>query len=85
MPGLQEFLLYSPLCVFQINVYFMLSIFNVVSDMAVFQVEEIEEIDDDPSDPFVADAIANERELDLSEEQRKKYKKVVSALLMSTF
>ncbi|XP_057250433.1 protein CHROMATIN REMODELING 20 isoform X3 [Beta vulgaris subsp. vulgaris] len=42
----------------------------------VEEVEEIDDIDDDPSDPFVADAIANEKELDLSEEQRKKYKKV---------
>lgn len=44
----------------------------------LYQVEEIDDIDDDPSDPFVADAIANEKELDLSEEQRKKYKKVGS-------
>ncbi|KNA07910.1 hypothetical protein SOVF_167500 isoform B [Spinacia oleracea] len=41
-------------------------------------VDEVEEIDDidDPNDPFIADAIANEQELDLSEEQRKNYKKV---------
>ncbi|KAJ8441166.1 hypothetical protein Cgig2_024895 [Carnegiea gigantea] len=40
------------------------------------QVEEIDEVDDDASDPFIADAIANERELVLSEAQRKNYKKV---------
>ncbi|XP_044499237.1 protein CHROMATIN REMODELING 20-like isoform X2 [Mangifera indica] len=42
----------------------------------VDEVEEIEDIDDDSNDPFVADAIANERELILSEEQRKKFRKV---------
>ncbi|KAJ8421421.1 hypothetical protein Cgig2_030836 [Carnegiea gigantea] len=42
----------------------------------VDEVEEIDEVDDDASDPFIADAIANERELVLSEAQRKNYKKV---------
>ncbi|CAI0433576.1 unnamed protein product [Linum tenue] len=42
----------------------------------VDEVEEIQEIDGDSSDPFVAVALANEKELPLSEEQRKKYKKV---------
>lgn len=42
----------------------------------VNEVEEIDDIGDDPSDPFVADAIANEKELVLSEEQRNNYKKV---------
>lgn len=36
-----------------------------------FQVEEIEDVDGNSDDPFVADAIANEKELALSEEQRK--------------
>ncbi|BBH06757.1 P-loop containing nucleoside triphosphate hydrolases superfamily protein [Prunus dulcis] len=39
-------------------------------------VEEIDDIDGNSSDPFVAAAIANERELDLSEEQKKNYRKV---------
>ncbi|GAB2287183.1 hypothetical protein Dimus_021567 [Dionaea muscipula] len=42
----------------------------------VDEVEEIDEIDGDCSDPFMADALANERELDLSEEQRRNYRKV---------
>jgi hypothetical protein len=40
------------------------------------QVEEIEDIDEDSIDPFVAEAVANEKELVLSEEQRKSYRKV---------
>lgn len=39
-------------------------------------MEEIDDIDGNSSDPFVADAIANERELDLSEEQKRNFKKV---------
>ncbi|XP_021684987.2 protein CHROMATIN REMODELING 20 isoform X2 [Hevea brasiliensis] len=42
----------------------------------VNEVEEIEDIDGSSSDPFIADAIANEKELILSEEQRKNYRKV---------
>jgi transcriptional regulator ATRX len=42
----------------------------------LFQVEEIEDIDGNSTDPFVAEAIANEKELVLSEEQRKNYRKV---------
>ncbi|CAK7341191.1 unnamed protein product [Dovyalis caffra] len=42
----------------------------------LFQVEEIEDIDGNSTDPFVAQAIANEKELVLSEEQRKNYRKV---------
>ncbi|XP_074311682.1 protein CHROMATIN REMODELING 20 isoform X2 [Silene latifolia] len=42
----------------------------------VDEVEEIDDIDDDSSDPFVADAIANEKELELSEVQKKNYRKV---------
>ncbi|KAF8401989.1 hypothetical protein HHK36_012940 [Tetracentron sinense] len=41
----------------------------------VDEVEEIDDIDGNSSDPFVADAIANERELDLSEEQKKNFRK----------
>lgn len=40
------------------------------------QVEEIDDIDGNSSDPFVAAAVANERELDLSEVQKKSYRKV---------
>ncbi|WMV25769.1 hypothetical protein MTR67_019154 [Solanum verrucosum] len=40
------------------------------------EVEEIDDIEDSSGDPFVADAIANERELNLSEEQKRKFKKV---------
>ena len=39
-------------------------------------MEEIDDIDGNSSDPFVADAIANERAADLSEEQKNKFKKV---------
>ncbi|XP_049389704.1 protein CHROMATIN REMODELING 20 [Solanum stenotomum] len=42
----------------------------------VDEVEEIDDIEDSSGDPFVADAIANERELNLSEEQKRKFKKV---------
>ncbi|KAH8491192.1 hypothetical protein H0E87_023363 [Populus deltoides] len=42
----------------------------------VNEVEEIEDIDGNSTDPFVAEAIANEKELVLSEEQRKNYRKV---------
>lgn len=43
----------------------------------VFQVEEIDDIDANSSDPFVADAIANEREMVLSEVQKGNFKKVL--------
>ncbi|GAV83009.1 SNF2_N domain-containing protein/Helicase_C domain-containing protein [Cephalotus follicularis] len=42
----------------------------------VNEVEEIADIDDNPSDRFVAAAIANERELMLSEEQKNNFRKV---------
>ncbi|XP_052191334.1 protein CHROMATIN REMODELING 20 [Diospyros lotus] len=42
----------------------------------VDEVEEIDDIDVNSSDPFVADAIANERELSLSETQKKNFRKV---------
>ncbi|XP_020224991.1 protein CHROMATIN REMODELING 20 isoform X2 [Cajanus cajan] len=42
----------------------------------VDEVEEIDDVDGNSMDPFIAAAIANERELDLSEEQRRKFKKV---------
>jgi hypothetical protein len=41
-------------------------------------VEEIDDVDDNSTDPFVAAAVANERELDLSEEQSRHFKKVYS-------
>ncbi|KAJ8558565.1 hypothetical protein K7X08_035744 [Anisodus acutangulus] len=42
----------------------------------VDEVEEIDDIEDSSVDPFVADAIANERELNLSEDLKRKFKKV---------
>ncbi|KAL2325330.1 hypothetical protein Fmac_024388 [Flemingia macrophylla] len=42
----------------------------------VDEVEEIDDVDGNSTDPFIAAAIANERELDLSDEQRRKFKKV---------
>ncbi|KAK8712777.1 hypothetical protein V6N13_148005 [Hibiscus sabdariffa] len=42
----------------------------------VDEVEEIEDIDGTSDNPLVADAIENEKELILSEEQRKKFRKV---------
>ncbi|KAF8116177.1 hypothetical protein N665_0020s0036 [Sinapis alba] len=42
----------------------------------VNEVEEIEEIDESLADPFFADAIENERELALTEEQKKNYIRV---------
>ena len=40
-------------------------------------MEEIDDVDGNSMDPFIAAAIANERELDLSDEQRRQFKKVV--------
>ncbi|XP_008441788.2 protein CHROMATIN REMODELING 20 isoform X5 [Cucumis melo] len=42
----------------------------------VDEVEEIDDVDGSSCDPFVAAAIENEKELDLSEEQKKKFRKV---------
>ncbi|XP_008807947.1 protein CHROMATIN REMODELING 20 isoform X2 [Phoenix dactylifera] len=42
----------------------------------VDEVEEIGEIEGNINDPLYADAIANEKEIELSEEQRRKYRKV---------
>ncbi|XP_048324064.1 protein CHROMATIN REMODELING 20 isoform X2 [Ziziphus jujuba] len=42
----------------------------------VDEVEEIDDVDGNSTDPYVAAAVANEKELALSEEQKKKYKKV---------
>ncbi|RDX92098.1 Protein CHROMATIN REMODELING 20 [Mucuna pruriens] len=42
----------------------------------VDEVEEIDDVDGNSTDPFIAAAIANERELDLSEEQKRQFKKV---------
>ncbi|KAM1354098.1 hypothetical protein ACFX2H_033496 [Malus domestica] len=44
--------------------------------LGVDEVEEIDDIDGNSGDPFVAAAVANERELDLTEEQKKNYRKV---------
>lgn len=45
--------------------------------ISFYQVEEIDDVDGNSCDPFVAAAIANEKELDLSEEQKKKFRKVI--------
>lgn len=42
----------------------------------VDEVEEIDDVDGNSCDPFVAAAIENEKELDLSEEQKKNFRKV---------
>lgn len=42
------------------------------------QVEEIDDVDGTSDDPFVADAIANEGDLSLTEEQKKNFRKVSS-------
>ncbi|KAG8380399.1 hypothetical protein BUALT_Bualt06G0011300 [Buddleja alternifolia] len=42
----------------------------------VDEVEEIDDVDDTSSDPFIADAIANEGDLNLTEEQKRNFKKV---------
>ncbi|KAL9661427.1 hypothetical protein QQ045_026251 [Rhodiola kirilowii] len=42
----------------------------------VHEVEEIEDVDVNSIDPLLATALANENELDLSEEQKKNFKKV---------
>ena len=44
-------------------------------------MEEIEDIDDSSANPLVADAIENERDLILSEEQRKNFRKVSQCCL----
>nr|KYP74497.1 Transcriptional regulator ATRX [Cajanus cajan] len=49
----------------------------------VDEVEEIDDVDGNSMDPFIAAAIANERELDLSEEQRRKFKKVIYHFIFS--
>lgn len=42
----------------------------------VDEVEEIDDIEEDSTDPFVADAVANEGDLNLTEEQKKNFRKV---------
>ncbi|XP_077250918.1 protein CHROMATIN REMODELING 20-like isoform X2 [Tasmannia lanceolata] len=42
----------------------------------VDEVEEINDIESNSGDPFYADAVANEKEIDLSEEQKKNFRKV---------
>lgn len=39
-------------------------------------MEEIDDVDDMPNDPFVAEAIANEGDLNLTEEQKRNFRKV---------
>lgn len=63
-----------------IHVIFVLSllVFNsgLFYSIPFSQVEEIDDIEGNSSDPFVAAAIANEKELDLSEEQKSNFRKV---------
>ncbi|CAI9759256.1 unnamed protein product [Fraxinus pennsylvanica] len=42
----------------------------------VNEVEEIDDVDGSSSDPFVADVVANERDLNLTEEQKRSFRKV---------
>ncbi|XP_057802086.1 protein CHROMATIN REMODELING 20-like isoform X2 [Salvia miltiorrhiza] len=42
----------------------------------VDEVEEIDDVDGTSSDPFIADALANEGDLNLTDEQKKNFKKV---------
>ncbi|KAL0290086.1 UNVERIFIED_CONTAM: protein CHROMATIN REMODELING 20 [Sesamum calycinum] len=42
----------------------------------VDEVEEIDDVDGTSSDPFIADAIANEGDLNLTEEQKRNFRKV---------
>ncbi|EPS71964.1 hypothetical protein M569_02794, partial [Genlisea aurea] len=44
--------------------------------VGVDEVEEIDDLDGTSSDPFIADAIENEKNLDLTEEQKKNFRKV---------
>ncbi|GFP87990.1 protein chromatin remodeling 20 [Phtheirospermum japonicum] len=46
----------------------------------VDEVEEIDDVDGTSSDPFVADAIANEGDLSLTEEQKKNFRKASKLL-----
>lgn len=39
-------------------------------------MEEIDDVDGTSSDPFIADALANEGDLNLTEEQKKNFRKV---------
>lgn len=39
-------------------------------------MEEIDDVDGASSDPFVAEAIVNERDMSLTEEQKKNFRKV---------
>ena len=48
-------------------------------------MEEIDDVDGNSTDPFIAAAIANERELDLSEEQRRQFKQVCHYYIISYF
>ncbi|RZB45320.1 Protein CHROMATIN REMODELING 20 isoform C [Glycine soja] len=49
---------------------------DLETESAHLLVEEIDDVDGNSTDPFIAAAIANERELDLSDEQRRQFKKV---------
>lgn len=63
------------------NLLPLFCLFSIVNDLRIdfillCQVEEIDDVDGNSSDPFVAAAIANEKDLDLSEEQKKNFRKV---------
>ncbi|KAL2461262.1 Protein CHROMATIN REMODELING 20 [Abeliophyllum distichum] len=42
---------------------------------SILPVEEIDDVDGSSSDPFVADAVANERDLNLTGEQKRNFRK----------
>lgn len=70
------------LCLICLGNYLKLSVFLYAIQS---QVEEIDDIEDSSGDPFVTDAIANERELNLSEEQKRKFKKVCERYILVLF
>lgn len=48
-------------------------------------MEEIDDVDGTSHDPFIADAIANEGDLNLTEEQKRNFKRVSSIYKQITF
>lgn len=66
------------------NLFICVCSFPIADDLRInfilfYQVEEIDDVDGNSCDPFVAAAIENEKELDLSEEQKKNFRKVINS------